>query len=229
MSSPKARNIEKQLKSLPHDELERLLIRMGPNSPTGYPQDPNKKKSSDEKLRTILPHASASMYTVKQHVDKEKSYVNYVQQSVRNGLKQPLVHDETDPENWKTLYTTTFQATERDSLEVFTEQNNKLSSTEDMDEYWGCPSNQPNIVSRSVDAVDVALKEKVAIFSRFRYNPLATLSKIFTDFDTMNTGKISEDDFVQAVGLKLNFLKTLSGELYNSLNIIFWYHNSTAI
>ena len=100
MASPKAKQLEKELKTLPHDELERLLMRMGPSSPIGYPPDPN-KRTGDEKLRAILPHASSTMYTEKQHVDSKKSYDDYVKKSIRNGLKQPLVHDETDPENWK--------------------------------------------------------------------------------------------------------------------------------
>ena len=40
--------------------------------------------------------------------------------------------------------------------------------------------------------VNLTLKEKVAIFSKFHYN-FSNLLKIF-DFDTMNTGKISEAD-----------------------------------
>jgi Ca2+-binding EF-hand superfamily protein len=219
MASPKAKQLEKELKTLPHDELERLLMRMGPSSPIGYPPDPN-KRTGDEKLRAILPHASSTMYTEKQHVDSKKSYDDYVKKSIRNGLKQPLVHDETDPENWKSLYSTTFKSKDRDTLEIFTEQNIKVSKQEDMDEYWGYVSNPTNIVSRSVDAIDVALKEKVAIFSRFRYNPLATLSQIFTDFDTMHTGKITESDFVQAVGLKLNFM-----EFSNELRALYRRHD----
>ena len=221
MSGPKAIALEKELKTLPHDELERLLIRMGPSSPTGYPPDPNKiKKQTTEPVRAILPHASSTMYTVKQSVDPQKSYEDYVKKSVRNSLKQPLVHDETDPENWKSLYATTFRAKQRDTLEIFTEQNTKLAQQEDMDEYWGTLSNPTSIMSGGVDAIDEALKEKVAVFSRFRYNPLATLSKIFTDFDTMHTGKIKEEDFVLAVGLKLNFM-----EYANELRALFRRHD----
>ena len=62
-------------------------------------------------------------------------------------------------------------------------------------------------MSNGINAIDKALKEKVAVFSRFRYNPLATLSRIFTDFDTMHSGIITESDFVLAVGLKLNFME----------------------
>ena len=205
ITSPKAHLLEQQLKSLPHDELEKLLYRMGPKSPVGYPPDPNRQKRPEKKA--ILPHASSTMYTQKQTVDARKSYEGYVEQAVRNGLKQPLVVDETNPNHWKSLYGSTFSTQERDSLELFIMENEKIKSSVDRDEFWGRKSNPENIMSTGVDSVDEALKEKVAVFSRFRYNPLETLSRIFTDFNTMHTGIISEEDFVLAVGLKLNFME----------------------
>ena len=212
MSCPKAASLEKALKTLPHEELELLLRRMGPASPTGVPPDPNRIDPNAVKKDAILPHASSTMYTITQKVNPVESYENYVKQSVRNGLKQPMVHDETNPQNWKSLYSNTFRSKERDALEIFTEQNSELGKREDRDEYWGALSNPGKIVHSGVNSIDRALKEKVAVFSRFRYNPLETLSKIFTDFDTMHTGKIKEADFVYAVGLKLNFTE-YSGEL----------------
>ena len=203
--SPKARRLEQELKSLPHDELEKLLCRMGPSSPVGYPPDPN--KAIREEKRAILPHASTHMYTQKQTVDSQKSYDGYVEQAVRNGLKQPLVTDETNPDLWKSLYCTTYSKQERDSLEIFTMANEKVKNDVDKDEFWNWKSNPSNIISNGINAIDKALKEKIAVFSRFRYNPLATLSRIFTDFDTMHSGIITESDFVLAVGLKLNFME----------------------
>jgi len=218
ITSPKAQLLEQQLKSLPHDELEKLLYRMGPKSPVGYPPDPNRRKPVEKK--SILPHASSTMYTQKQTVDAQKSYEGFVEQAVRNGLKQPLVADETNPDQWTTLYGSTFSKQERDSLELFAMENEKNKASVDRDEFWGRKSNPENIMSTGVDSVDVALKEKVAVFSRFRYNPLATLSRIFTDFNTMHTGKIDENDFVLAVGLKLNFM-----EYSNELRALYRRHD----
>ena len=74
--SPKAYKLEQELKSLPLDELERLLYRMGPKSPVGYPPNPNTVKQPEKKA--ILPHASSTMYTQKQTVDVKKSYDGYL-------------------------------------------------------------------------------------------------------------------------------------------------------
>ena len=177
---------------------------MGPSSPVGYPPDPN--KAIREEKRAILPHASTHMYTQKQTVDSQKSYDGYVEQAVRNGLKQPLVTDETNPDLWKSLYCTTYSKQERDSLEIFT-MARKVKTDIDKDEFWNWKSNPSKLMTNGINATDKALKEKVAVFSRFRYNPLATLSRIFTDFDTMHSGIITESDFVLAVGLKLNFME----------------------
>ena len=208
--SPKAYKLEQELKSLPLDELERLLYRMGPKSPVGYPPNPNTVKQPEKKA--ILPHASSTMYTQKQTVDVKKSYDGYVEQAVRNGLKQPLVVDETNPHQWTSLYGSTFSKHERDSLELLTMANEKIKNTVDRDEFWGRKSNLSNIYTQGVDSVDRTLKEKISVFSRFRYNPLETLSRIFTDFDTMHSGIIAEDDFVLAVGMKLNYME-FSAEL----------------
>ena len=156
--SPKARRLEQELKSLPHDELEKLLCRMGPSSPVGYPPNPN--RAVREEKRAILPHASTHMYTQKQTVDSQKSYDGYVEQAVRNGLKQPLVTDETNPDLWKSLYCTTYSKQERDSLEIFTMANEKVKTDVDKDEFWNWKSNPSNIMSNGINATDKALKEK---------------------------------------------------------------------
>ena len=91
------------------------------------------------------------------------------------------------------MYSNTFRSKERDALEIFTEQNSELGKREDRDEYWGALSNPSKIEHSGVNAIDKALKEKVAVFSRFRYNPLETLSKIRSNKFQGFSGFFSED------------------------------------
>ena len=98
-------SLEEQLTGLPPDQLALLLSRVGNSIPGFAPKEyiPKSQGGTAEPSHS-MPHASATMYTERQFVDKAHARKQYIDAALRTGLKQPAVHDETDPANWKTQY-----------------------------------------------------------------------------------------------------------------------------
>jgi calcyphosin len=114
---------------------------------------------------------------------------------------------------WATSYGRSM--TGKDALDEFITEKEQKSNA-DMEAHWGAEAGKRKVDTGAVDSVERSLRTKLEVFSGYRNNPLQTLAKIFVDFDANKSGFMSCDEFVQAISVKLNF-----GDYKNELRALF--------
>ena len=239
--TPRMNEMEQLLRSLPPDQLSHLIGKVSPQSspsrtltigssmqPTvystgsgGVPMQPphvavmaggGNSTSPPKRQAHHLRHAASTMYTERQQVDVSGAQQQFYESAERNGLKSQAV-SAADDTVWQSSYASTM--TGKDALDHFMNDKDQEAAAA-MEGHWGSHANKRKIDSGQVDNVEKALRQKIEVFSGYRNNPLQTLAKIFIDFDANRSGFMSEDEFVEAIALKLNF-----GEFQNELRALF--------
>lgn len=169
-----------------------------------------KNPGADVTTKHRLRHAASTMFTERQKVDVTGAQAQYLEAAKRNGLKQTLVKVE-DP--WATSYGKAMSGI--DALDSFISEKEQKTNAES-EAHWGAEASKKKVDTGQVDSVETALRTKLEVFSGYRNNPLQTLAKIFVDFDANKSGYMSENEFVRAISLKLNF-----SEYQNELRALF--------